>query len=458
MAIERLTAEDRLMLWPDDVWPQDIGALVILDGRRLLDPAGRFRIDPVMDAIASRLHLVPRFRQLLRVPPRIQGLPLWVDAPDFELAHHVGVLPLPAPGDEAQLLLITELLRGRRLDRSRPLWEMWFLTGMPEQRVGLFVRMHHCIGDGIAGVATLANLLDVSPDVTPAPPQPWTPAPPPAAAELIGDNLGRRLRALRMGLVPVAHPAHSLRGLVQAWPAMRELVPEGAAHTSLDHRTGRDRALALVRSRIDVLKDVAHAYDAKVNDVLLAAIAGGLRRLLAGRGEAVEQLPVYVPLSLRRGQYAGARGNDIAQMVVPIPMGAMDPVERLRRIAKETAVRKARSRPSLGNLPTGRWFGPILMKIITSHPVNVTTADIPGPEFPLYLAGAQLLDVFPVLPLIGTVSLGVGAISYAGQFNIGAVADKDAYMDIEVFAAGVRDELDRLAVAMVSGTTSATRR
>jgi hypothetical protein len=145
-------------------------------------------------------------------------------------------------------------------------------------------------------------------------------------------------------------------------------------------------------------------------------------------------------------------------MVVPIPMGAMDPVERLRRIAKETAVRKARSRPSLGNLPTGRWFGPILMKIITSHPVNVTTADIPGPEFPLYLAGAQLLDVFPVLPLIGTVSLGVGAISYAGQFNIGAVADKDAYMDIEVFAAGVRDELDRLAVAMVSGTTSATRR
>ena len=132
MPMERLTEEDQLMLWPDEIWPQDIGALAVLDGSSLLDADGRFRIEAVREAVAGRLHLVPRFRQLLYVPPRRLGGPLWVDAANFDLGDHIGELRLPAPGDEAQLLRATEQLRQGRLDRSRPLWEMWFLTGLPE--------------------------------------------------------------------------------------------------------------------------------------------------------------------------------------------------------------------------------------------------------------------------------------------------------------------------------------
>jgi diacylglycerol O-acyltransferase / wax synthase len=133
-----------------------------------------------------------------------------------------------------------------------------------------------------------------------------------------------------------------------------------------------------------------------------------------------------------------------------VPMADMDPRRRLGLISAETARVKAKTRPSLGKMPTGRWFGRVVLKVITSHPVNVTTADVPGPEFPLYLAGAQLLEVFPIIPLVGNVSLGVGAISYAGQFNLGVVADRDTYPDVDVFAGGVRDELDRLAATVPS--------
>jgi diacylglycerol O-acyltransferase / wax synthase len=163
MPVDRLTAEDQLMLWPDEIWPQEIGALAILDGSSLLGPGGRFRIEAVRDVVAARLHLVPRFRQLLCVPRRGLGGPLWVDAPAFDLGDHVRVVPLPEPGEEAALLLAAEQLRRRRLDRSRPLWEMSFLPGLPGKRVGMFVKMHHAIADGIAGVATLGALLDAAP-------------------------------------------------------------------------------------------------------------------------------------------------------------------------------------------------------------------------------------------------------------------------------------------------------
>jgi hypothetical protein len=153
------------MLWPDDFgWRQDIGGLAILDGNRLLDAGERFRIDHVRTVIEARLHLVPRYRQLLHFPRRGLGWPLWVDAPRFDLADHVRVFPVPAPGDEAQLLQIVEQLRRRQLDRSRPLWQMWFLPGLPRERVAFFLKMHHTIADGVAGVATLGALTDTRMD------------------------------------------------------------------------------------------------------------------------------------------------------------------------------------------------------------------------------------------------------------------------------------------------------
>jgi diacylglycerol O-acyltransferase / wax synthase len=453
MSIERLSPAEQVMLWPDQIWPQDIGAVIILDGTNLFDPDGRFRIEAVRELVASRLHLVPRFRQLLYTPPRRLGGPLWIDDPAFDLSNHVAVMPLPAPADEAQLLRAAERLIRRRLDRSRPLWGMWFLTGLPDGRVGLFVKMHHSIGDAIAAVATFATFLDVDAEATVSPAEPWTPAPAPSATDLLVDNRQTRRRGRRSALSMLSHPVTTVQKAAAVWPAMRELLAEKPLpSTGLDRLVGADRNLALIRCGVDLVKAVGHTYGAKVNDVFLSVIAGGLRALLSSRREPVEHLVtrIYVPVSLRHGQYAGARGNVIAQMVVPLPIGVSDPVERLHRIALETATRKARSRPSVGGMPTHGIAAKVFLKLIDRQRVNVESADIPGPETPLYFAGAQLLELFPVLPLVGKVSLGVAGMSYAGQFNITAVGDRDTYPDIDVFAAGVRNELRALSVTLPS--------
>ena len=449
-SIDRLTALDQLMLRASKVWPQEIGALALLDGTDLFDSDGRFRIEAVREAIASRLHLVPRFRQVVFVPRRGLGGPLWVDAPSFDLSQHVRVLPLPAGSGEADLLVATERLRRKQLDPSRPLWELWFLTGLPERQIGLFVKLHHALADGMAAMTTVAAFLNPVPDAPAASAHPWTPTRPPSAPELLADNLLRHLQRLTGAFSALARPRSTLRQLRAAWPATRELLAEAPApKTSLDRMVGPDRHLALIRSDLDQVKEVAHAHAATVNDVLLAVTAGGVRALLRSRGEPVDDTTVriYVPVSLRRRVHGPQQGNLIAQMAVPLRLGGSDPGRRLEQIAAETANRKARTRTSLGTLFGGRITRRLLLRAVIRQRVNVTSASIPGPEVPLYLAGARLLEVFPVLPLIANEPLGVGALSYAGTFTIGVVADRDAYPDIDVFAAGARKELHALGVS-----------
>jgi len=448
MPIERLTAEDELMLWPDEVWPQDIGALVVMDGGALDGPGGEFSVEVARQAVERRLHLVPRFRQLLHVPPRHLGGPLWIDAPRFDIRDHVNEQPVPAPGDDATLLASVERIRRRRLDRSRPLWEMWFLTGLPGGRVALFVRMHHCIADGMAGVATMGAFLDASPDPAESEPEPWSARPRPTEEELRADFLSVRRAARHARVAALGHPLRSVGQLVRAWPAVHELIAgRPLPATSLACVAGQDRRLELVRSELAPIKNVAHANGAKVNDVLLTVIAGGLRALLRSRGElheGEEVVRIYVPISLHAGDRAEARGNLITQMVVELPVGEPDPAARLRRIAAQTAARKARRRPTLGKAPHRGWAGRIFLRLIDRQHVNVSSADIPGPEIPLYFAGARLLEVFPMVQLLGKNSLSVGAMSCAGGFNMMVVADRDGYPDLEVFTSGMRAELDFL--------------
>jgi diacylglycerol O-acyltransferase / wax synthase len=188
--LERLTASDLfLLLWDDYGWSTDIGGLAILDGTSLLDPDGRVRVDVVRERLEPRLHLVPRFRQLLYRPRLGLGWPLWVDAPRFDLAGHVLVHPVAAPGDQAQLLAACQELARRRLDPARPLWELWLLPGLPDRRLGAFLRLHHVLADSAAALAAFGALLDQAPGApSPAAP-PWTPAPIPTSGELLRDNL-----------------------------------------------------------------------------------------------------------------------------------------------------------------------------------------------------------------------------------------------------------------------------
>jgi diacylglycerol O-acyltransferase len=259
--MDRLTAQDLMMLWPEELgWSQDIGALAILDGGRLLDADGRFRIERAREQIARRLHLVPRFRQLLYRPRFGLGWPLWVDAPSIDLADHVGVLSLEAPADETRLLLACEELRRRRLDPSRPLWELWFLPGLPDGRVGLFMKLHHAIADGVAGVAALGALVDLVPDPPRTSAPPWTPAAVPSTRELVTDNLRRHVRELRRAFASLDHPVDTVRRARRGWPAVREVFGGARApRTSLNRRVGWHRSFALIRSDLDLVKRIAHA-------------------------------------------------------------------------------------------------------------------------------------------------------------------------------------------------------
>jgi diacylglycerol O-acyltransferase / wax synthase len=448
--LERLTASDLFMLlWDDYGWSTDIGALAILDGTSLLDRDGHLRIEAVRQRLEPRLAAVPRFRQLLSRPRLGLGWPLWVDAPCFDLADHVRVHALGAPADEAQLLAACQQL-ARRLDPARPLWELWLLPGLPERRVGAFLRLHHALADGAAAAAAFAALLDLTPDAPSPVAPPWTPRPIPTTGELLRDNLRRRRQELGRGWSGLAHPGRTLRRVRAAWPAWREvLTDKPAPQTSLNHPVRADRRLAIIRGRLDLTKKIAHRHQATVNDVVLAAVAGGLRQLLASRGEDVRGLMqrAMVTISVHHEQPGQAQGNKPGWMMVPLPLGEPDPVRRLELIAAETAARKHQTRPEAGSgifrfIAAQRlWY----RHFPRQRSVNLVVSNAPGPPVPLHVAGARLLELFPMLPTMGNLTLVVAAVSYAGQLNLTAVADRDGCPDVEVFAQGVRSALEDLA-------------
>jgi hypothetical protein len=218
-SLDRVTAADLMLIWPEkEGWPQVIGALAVLEGRSMVDTDGEFPIGTIRETVGNRLHCVPRFRQALHWPRRGLGWPVWVDAQSFDIADHVRVHPVASPGDELQLLHACETLRRRPLGRGRPLWEMWFLTGLPDDRVGLFIKVHHAIADGVAGVATLAAFFDPVPDPSEISAPPWTQAPVPSTRELFQDNLHRRLGELGRMLTTLAKPVATARRLRRSWP------------------------------------------------------------------------------------------------------------------------------------------------------------------------------------------------------------------------------------------------
>jgi diacylglycerol O-acyltransferase len=458
--IDRLSALDRLMLWASKRWPQDIGALVYLDGTALVDPIGRFRIEAVREAIGARLHLAPRFRQVIRTPPKRLGGPLWMDASRVDLPDHVRVHPLPPGSGEAEVLDAIEEIRSRRLDRSRPLWEVWFLNGLPDGRIAMYVRLHHSLADGMAAMRTIDGFLDAVPDLPAATAPAWTPAVPPSGRELRADHVRRRRRRVGRTLRLFLHPWRTFRRASDAWPAVRELFAEKPAdRTSLDRTVGAGRRLAVIRTSLEEVKKAAHDRGGTVNDVLLAATEGGLRELLRSRGEPTEDttVRVYVPISMRHGGDGPQQGNQIAQMAIPLPLRAADPSERLRRIAIETVARKARTRTSMEKLLRGRLAMRLMLIAVMRQRVNATTASIPGPTEPRYLAGARVLEVVPLVPLVANEPLAVAALSYAGALTFGVVADRDAFPDLEVFATAMREELEALAVSTTPALVGSVR-
>ncbi|GAA1984610.1 wax ester/triacylglycerol synthase family O-acyltransferase [Terrabacter lapilli] len=467
VSVERLSADDRLLLLSDARWPQDVGVVAVVDGGALLDGSGRPRVEAAQKAVWHGLDAVPRLRQVLRVPPSGLGGPYWVDDPSFDLAHHVRVGPELASGDDADLLSAIERIRSRRLDMRRPLWELWLLPGFRDGRLALFVRMHHVMADGVAGVATLATLLSDEAGERPARAGEWSPRPAPSRGELLHDSLRSRGGALHGAIRAAAHPRGSYASAAQLWHGIRGLVTGAPGPvTSLGGLVGPHRRLAVVRAQLEDVEAVAHNAHVTVNDVLLAMSAGGVSALLRSRGESVDGLvvPVLVPVSLRQPDHQAGLGNRISQMAVGLPVGEADPVARLRRISAGTTSGKALPHPSMGAVFSNRVLGALVLRLIIRKRINLLSADIVGPSQPLSFAGATVRDVFPLINLLGNVTLGVGALSYAGRFELLVVADADLHPDVEVLASGAAAELASLVARVIpqrrgrGGQGSGTRR
>ena len=338
--VRRLSGADQSMLWPDDRgWPQDIGVGIVLTGGELVRPGGTVQMELLRQRVSQRLHLLPRFRECIRRPPIGLGGPYWVDAVDFDLDDHVTLTRVPAPGGEDELLATWERLRRRPFNPRRPRWALVAVEGMAGNQAAVLLRAHHALLDGAAGIAALGALLDEAGDHD-LPAVPWTPRQPPTCGQLARDTLRRRVDGLRGVLAQLRHPRRLMRRVRTAVRELRRIAGlTGAPRASFNQPIGARRHTAVVRTRLETVRDVAHAHGATINDVLLAAVTGGLRALLDRRGERLAPAPrAAVPVA---GADPSTGGNaTVSSLVVPLPIEQADPAAALASIRQETSRQK----------------------------------------------------------------------------------------------------------------------
>ena len=424
---------------------------------------GRFRLADVRDLVASRLHLIPRFRKRLMHVTAELGRPIWIDDDRFDIGYHVRLTALPAPGTRAQLLTLTERVQAGLLDRSRPLWELWFVEGLEEGHIALIQKTHHALVDGVSGVDVATVLLDFTPDPTVLEAPAWKPEPAPKSEQLVVDTLIERMtepaeivRSMRRA---VRGPRRALQQVSQLTRSIASLVDRNALapRTSLNNRVGRNRRFELVRVSLDDVKTVRQHLGGTVNDVILAGVGGGLARLLESRQELDPGLTLKVmcPVSVRDESEQMQLGNRVSAMFVPLAVGEPDPLVRLEALRAVTADLKERQQAVgaafLSDLT--QYAAPTLLglgaRLAHRQPFfNLIVTNVPGPQVPLYCMGGRMLEAYPVVPLTRNQSVVVGILSYCGRLHLGLFADRDAFPDLGVFAAGIEDafaELDKLA-------------
>ena len=454
--LDRLTAVDASFL--EQETPEShmhVGALVTLEG-----PAPP--LDDFLDSLRGRLHLVPRYRQKLAVPPLDAGRPLWVDDPDFNLEYHVRHTALPSPGSEEQLRNLAARIFSQQLDRSKPLWELWVVEGMADGSWALISKTHHAMIDGIAGV----DLATVMFDMTPVPREvehpnrAWQPHREPAGVDLVAAGVRGALmtgiEVAERALGAVLRPSSSLAVAREAVEGLGEVVWAGlnpAPETPLNVPIGPHRRFAGVRGRLEDFKLVKDVYGGTVNDVVLTVVSGGLRTWLRSRGVRTEglELRALVPVSLRSQGEAAELGNAIAAMRGPLPVYIADPLERLRAVRASMGELKeskqalgAEVLASLQNFAPPTILGVASRLNFSTRLFNCIVTNVPGPQFPLYVLGREMQTVFPIAFLPRNHALAVAIISYNGWLNFGVLGDYDALPDLDDLADHVSEAIDEL--------------
>lgn len=419
-----------------------IGGLIIAEGP---PPA----YEDLLDSVRSRLHLVPRYRQKLAVPPMESGRPLWVDDPNFFLEYHVRQTALPSPGDEGQLTELAARIFSQRLDRDKPLWELWLIEGLSGGRFALISKNHHALIDGISGVDIGTVLFDLTPVPTQFPTgdlEPWRPHRTPSPLRLIAGGVvgaartGTKvaasvLRAASNPTVAATSARDAVTGVADiAWATMNPAPP-----TPLNVEIGPHRRFVTVRSDLRDFKEIKDALGGTVNDVVLTVMTSALRRWLHSRGVRTEglELRALVPVSIRAPKDQGAMGNRLTVMRGPLPVYIDDPLERHRAVCAAMGDLKE-SKQAVGAevLAGAQNFAPPTLLAqasrlnFSTRLFNLLITNVPGPQFPLYLLGRELLDVFPIAFLPENHGFATAIMSYNGKINFGLIADYDALPDL----------------------------
>jgi diacylglycerol O-acyltransferase / wax synthase len=434
----RLSADDlsNLAVEATDT-PMHVGALLVLDGRTLLDIDGTALLAEIRSAIEAGLDRVPLLRTVIYRPGPFAGRPLWADDPAFRVDRHVDQIRLSPPGDEEQLLRLTERLMQPRLDRAHPLWQVWVVTGLPDRRLAVVVKLHHAVADGLTALRLVATLLD-RPVPEPAPAgSTWTPAPPPRWAALCRDNLSGHARAaarLPRRLADRRAWQRAGRSARAGWLTLTRA--HGAPRTSLNAPIGPHRRMAVIRMDLAAAKAVGHRHRATVNDLVLSLIAGGLRGLLLSRGEAVDRvaLRATVAVSLRTAADDGTAGNRTGGLVVRLPVAAVGPEARLELVRQETATAK-RDQAATAEPQFVQWLARSgLIRAVTRHQhiTNLIESNVTGPADEIRVLGAPVLDLIPIGVLAGNLTIAFLAFSYHGRLTVTVWCDADRYPDLAV--------------------------
>ena len=432
--------------------------------------------DVVLAAVAGKLHLVPRYRQRVLFPPLALARPIWVDDSHFHLDYHVRRTALPAPGGDEELRNLVGRVMAQKLDRSKPLWEMWIAEGFGDDRWALVSKLHHCMADGVSGVDLLSVVFDVERRSPPVEIAPWAPAPEPSSLRIVGSALAYRAtripyEAACSGWATAREPARAAGRAAEVTGAVTSLrtllrAPEG---TSLNGPIGPHRRWAWARGRLADVKAIRAEYGGTVNDVVLAVTTRGFRDLLLGRGEPVEDRVVrtMVPVSVRMPAERGTYNNKVSAMFADLPVRIADPVERLATVRVQMQDLKESHQAVAGSTLTSLGgFAPAMLlalggRVATrtpQHSVNTVTTNVPGPQHAIYLAGQRMLEFFPFVPLGGHVRIGVAIISYNGALNFGVTGDYETAPDIQVLCDGIGAGIAELLPQPATPRASAPRR
>jgi len=416
------------------------------------------------DHIASRLHLVPRFRQKVRFVPLGQGRPVWVDDPHLNLDYHVRRTALPPPGSEDQLRVLAARVFSQQLDRSKPLWELWLAEGLMEDRFAIVGKSHHALVDGVSGIDITTVLFDTSPDPAGSSSEgpEWLPRPEPNGAKLLADALLERAtspREIVRGARAVVRGPRRIAGeLRDHVAATSKVLGAGlsAPRSPLNVEIGPHRRFAWASAELDELKRIKNELGGTVNDVVLAAVTGALARYLRARGLDTSELELraLVPVSVRAEEEHGALGNKVAAMMAPLPVWCENPAECLHLISDTMGDLKGSKQAVGAEILTGLTdFAPptIASQAARLQPAqrffNLVVTNIPGPQFPLYVLGREMVALFPMVPLARNQAVCVGIMSYNGQINFGLIGDYDAMSDLESLALDLEAAMNDLSAA-----------